>query len=115
MQYSWTKTKSFQKGYRKFCDKYRLFQEEHNILHLKLEDAIKKIQERPYQQYTEEQRDNELNQEPLKNIKEARKQKRRKYIKKIKVDTLQDDSVDEEVVQNKDAMYGQSKTHLSLA
>lgn len=89
-----------------------LFQEEHKIAHLKLEDAIKKIQARPYQQYTDEQYSDEIYQESLKNVKQSRKQKLRKYIKKIKIDSLQDD---EEKIEEKNVMYGRTKTHLYLA
>lgn len=88
LQNAWTQTKTFQKGYRKFCAKYMLLQEEHKIAHLKLEDAIKKMRERPYQQYSQEEGSW---QEPLKNTRQLRKQKLRKYIKKIKIATLQDD------------------------
>ncbi|KAL9912201.1 pentatricopeptide repeat-containing protein 1, mitochondrial [Glossina fuscipes fuscipes] len=84
----WTKTKTFKKNHMKFCDKYRLYQEEHGILGLKLDDAIKKLRQRPYDYYKEDTIDGLEN---IKNEKLARKQKLRKYIKKIKVENLKGD------------------------
>ncbi|KAM7356823.1 pentatricopeptide repeat-containing protein 1, mitochondrial-like [Cochliomyia hominivorax] len=83
-----TKIKSFKKEHMKFCDKYRLYQEEHAIDGLKLEDAIKKIKERPYEHYKEEGIEG---MEPLKNEKLSKKNKIRKYIKKIKIQNLKGD------------------------
>lgn len=67
-----------------------MYQEEHGIDGLKFEDAVKKIKERPYDQYKEEHVDG---MEPLKNEKLAKKSKLRKYIKKIKIQNLKDDDV----------------------
>lgn len=83
-----TKSKSYKKEHKKFCDKYRLYQEEHGIDGLKLEDAIKKIKQSPYDQYKEDPIEGV---EPLKNEKLARKNKTRKYIKKIKIQNLKGD------------------------
>ena len=52
---------------------------------LKLEDAIKKLTERPYDYYKESDVEG---LEPQKNEALVKKQKLRKYIKKIKVDNL---------------------------
>lgn len=87
-QHPWSKTKSFKKEHMQFCDKYRTFQEEFGIAGLKLEDAIEKLKERPYQQYKEP----DIGAvEPLKNEILSKKQKIRKYIKKIKIKDLKDD------------------------
>ncbi|EDW69277.1 pentatricopeptide repeat-containing protein 1, mitochondrial [Drosophila virilis] len=84
-----TKTEAFKKGHSKFCDKYRLFYEEHGLSGLKLEDAIAKLKARPYAQYKETP---VTGLEPAKHEQVKRKTKIRKYIKKIKIDELQDDS-----------------------
>uniref|UniRef100_A0A1A9ZMI7 PPR_long domain-containing protein n=1 Tax=Glossina pallidipes TaxID=7398 RepID=A0A1A9ZMI7_GLOPL len=84
----WTKTKAFKKNHMKFCDKYRLYQEEHGILGLKLDDAIKRLRQKPYDYYKEDAIDGLEN---VKNEKLARKQKLRKYIKKIKIENLKGD------------------------
>ena len=55
---------------------------------LKLEDAINKITERPYEFYKEQSTEGF---EALKNEKLLKKQKLRKYIKKIKVENLKSD------------------------
>lgn len=65
-----------------------MWYEEQGIAGLKLEDAIKKIKERPYQQFKENETDG---LEENKNEKFLRKQKLRKYIKKIKIKDLKDD------------------------
>uniref|UniRef100_A0A1I8QCC8 Pentacotripeptide-repeat region of PRORP domain-containing protein n=1 Tax=Stomoxys calcitrans TaxID=35570 RepID=A0A1I8QCC8_STOCA len=91
-----TKTKLFKKQHKEFCDKYRLYKEEQGIANLKLDDAIKKLRERPYQQYKE---DYEEGMEPLKNQKIAQKQKLRKYIKKIKIQNLKGDEDDINVLE----------------
>lgn len=65
-----------------------MYQEEHGIDGLKLEDAIKKIKQRPYDHYKEDEVEGV---EPLKNEKLAKKNKMRKYIKKIKVQHLKGD------------------------
>ncbi|EDW76723.1 uncharacterized protein Dwil_GK19803 [Drosophila willistoni] len=83
-----TKTTSYKKGHSKFCDKYRMFYEEHGLSNLKLEDAIAKIKERPYAQY---KKPNVEGMESLKHEQIKRKTKLRKYIKKIKINELQDD------------------------
>ncbi|XP_052845835.1 LOW QUALITY PROTEIN: pentatricopeptide repeat-containing protein 1, mitochondrial [Drosophila gunungcola] len=83
-----TKTAAFKKGHSKFCDKYRLYYEELGLAGLKLEDAIAKVKERPYQKYKEPAAEG---MEPLKHEQLKRKTKIRKYIKKIKIDELQDD------------------------
>ncbi|KAI8129541.1 mitochondrial, Pentatricopeptide repeat-containing protein 1 [Lucilia cuprina] len=83
-----TKNKLYKKEHKKFCDKYRLYQEEHGIDGLKLEDAIKKIKERPYDHYKEQDGEGI---EPIKNEKLAKKTKLRKYIKKIKIQNLKGD------------------------
>lgn len=57
---------------------------------MKLEDAIKKIKERPYDHYKE---DDVEGMESLKNKKQATKNKLRKYIKKIKIENLQGDEL----------------------
>lgn len=84
-----------------FCDKYRLYQEEHGINGLKLEDAIRNIKERPYEQYKEGEIDGV---EPLKNEKLSQKKKLRKYIKKIKITNLRGDEdlpeIDTKLLQN---------------
>lgn len=87
-QHPSTKTKTFKKQHMQFCDKYRLYQEEHGIANLKLDDAIKKLRERPYEHYKE---DTVEGMEQVKNEKLARKQKIRKYIKKIKIQHLNGD------------------------
>ncbi|XP_075164015.1 pentatricopeptide repeat-containing protein 1, mitochondrial [Haematobia irritans] len=92
-----TKTKQFKKEHMHFCDKYRLYQEEHDIASLKIDDAIKKIRERPYQQYKEESNDG---LEPIKNEKLAGKQKLRKYIKKIKIQNLRGDDGDVDLLED---------------
>lgn len=69
----------------------RLYYEEQGIAGLKLEDAIKKIREHPYQQYKD---DDIEGVEPLKNQKLSKKQKVRKYIKKIKIENLRNDTKD---------------------
>nr|XP_017016653.1 pentatricopeptide repeat-containing protein 1, mitochondrial [Drosophila kikkawai] len=83
-----TKTAAFKKGHSKFCDKYRLYYEELGLTGLKLEDAIARVKERPYARYKEEPVEGK---EPLKHEQIKRKTKLRKYIKKIKIDELQDD------------------------
>ncbi|XP_064547434.1 pentatricopeptide repeat-containing protein 1, mitochondrial [Drosophila montana] len=83
-----TKTEAFKKGHSKFCDKYRLFYEEHGLSGLKLEDAIAKLKARPYAQYKEAP---VTGVEPAKHEQVKRKTKIRKYIKKIKINELQDD------------------------
>ncbi|EDW30160.1 GL22616 [Drosophila persimilis] len=83
-----TKTPTFKKGHSKFCDKYRLYYEEQGLTGLQLEDAIAKIKVRPYAKYKEAAVDG---LEPLKHEQVKRKTKLRKYIKKIKIDELQDD------------------------
>lgn len=87
-QHPSTKTAAFKKGHSKFCDKYRLYYEELGLTGLKLEDAIAKVKERPYARYKEEPIEGK---EPLKHEQIKRKTKLRKYIKKIKIDELQDD------------------------
>ncbi|KAH8310133.1 hypothetical protein KR067_010135 [Drosophila pandora] len=82
-----TKTAAFKKGHSKFCDKYRLFYEELGLAGLKLEDAIAKVKESPYAKFKEH---TEEGLEPLKTDQVKRKTKVRKYIKKIKIDQLQD-------------------------
>ncbi|KAH8318242.1 hypothetical protein KR067_009986 [Drosophila pandora] len=82
-----TKTAAFKKGHSKFCDKYRLFYEELGLAGLKLEDAIAKVKENPYAKFKEH---TEEGLEPLKTDQVKRKTKVRKYIKKIKIDQLQD-------------------------
>ncbi|XP_017956164.1 pentatricopeptide repeat-containing protein 1, mitochondrial [Drosophila navojoa] len=82
-----TKTEGYKKGHSKFCDKYRLFYEELGLTGLKLEDAIAKLKPRAYEQYTE---DSVTGQEPAKHEQVKRKTKLRKYIKKIKINELQD-------------------------
>ncbi|XP_061401641.1 pentatricopeptide repeat-containing protein 1, mitochondrial [Musca vetustissima] len=86
-----TKTQLYKKSHKKFCDKYRLYLEEHSLANLKLDDQIKKIRERPYEHYKETPVDG---MEPLKNEKLASKQKLRKYIKKIKIQHLKGDEDD---------------------
>ncbi|XP_016989806.1 pentatricopeptide repeat-containing protein 1, mitochondrial [Drosophila rhopaloa] len=83
-----TKTVVFKKGHSKFCDKYRLYYEELGLAGLKLEDAIAKVKERPYEKYKVPPVEG---MEPLKHEHLKRKTKPRKYIKKIKIDELQDD------------------------
>ncbi|KAH8398384.1 hypothetical protein KR215_009520 [Drosophila sulfurigaster] len=83
-----TKTTAFKKGHSKFCDKYRLFLEEHGLTGLKLEDAVNKLKERPYAQYKETPVEGI---EPTKHEEVKRKTKVRKYIKKIKIAELRDD------------------------
>uniref|UniRef100_A0A1I8MYB1 PROP1-like PPR domain-containing protein n=1 Tax=Musca domestica TaxID=7370 RepID=A0A1I8MYB1_MUSDO len=83
-----TKTGLYKKEHKKFCDKYRLYLEEHGLSNLKIDDQIKKIRERPYEHYKEDPVDG---MEPLKNEKLASKQKLRKYIKKIKLQHLKGD------------------------
>lgn len=68
-----------------------MYQEEHGIDGLKLEDAIKKLKQRPYDHYKEA---NPEGMEPLKNEKLMKKQKMRKYIKKIKIQELKGDEED---------------------
>lgn len=70
-----------------------MYLEEHRIDGLKLQDAIKKLRERPYEQYKEEPVEGV---EPIKNEKLANKTKLRKYIKKIKVQTLKGDDDEED-------------------
>lgn len=82
-----TKTEGFKKGHSKFCDKFRLFYEEHGLTGLKLEDAIAKLKPRAYAQYNETPI---TGLEPAKHEQVKRKTKLRKYIKKIKIDELQD-------------------------
>ncbi|XP_037948799.1 pentatricopeptide repeat-containing protein 1, mitochondrial-like, partial [Teleopsis dalmanni] len=48
-----SKTKTFKKMHSKFCNKLHTYHEELGIAGLKLEDAIKKIKQRPYDQYKE--------------------------------------------------------------
>ncbi|KAH8378670.1 hypothetical protein KR009_000641 [Drosophila setifemur] len=84
-----TKTATFKKGHSKFCDKYRLYYEELGLAGLKLEDAIIQVKERPYAKFKAQPVDG---MEPLKHEQIKRKTKQRKYIKKIKIDELQDDS-----------------------
>jgi len=55
---------------------------------LKLEDAIAKIKERPYEKFKLPPVEG---MEPLKHEQLKHKTKQRKYIKKIKIDQLQDD------------------------
>ncbi|KAH8349850.1 hypothetical protein KR084_007894 [Drosophila pseudotakahashii] len=83
-----TKTAAFKKGHSKFCDKYRLYYEELGLAGLKLEDAIAKVKERPYEKYKLPPVEGK---EPLKHEQLKHKTKQRKYIKKIKIDELQDD------------------------
>ncbi|XP_004526951.1 pentatricopeptide repeat-containing protein 1, mitochondrial [Ceratitis capitata] len=83
-----TKSKSFKNGHAKFCAKLRVYYEEQGIAGLKLEDAIKKIRDHPYTQFKEEDVDGV---EPLKNYEISKKQKVRKYIKKIKIENLRSD------------------------
>ncbi|EDV96305.1 pentatricopeptide repeat-containing protein 1, mitochondrial [Drosophila grimshawi] len=83
-----TKTEAFKKGHSKFCDKYRLFYEEHGLSGLKLEDAVAKLKQRPYAQFKESP---VTGLETAKHEQVKRKTKIRKYIKKIKIDELQDD------------------------
>nr|XP_016936078.1 pentatricopeptide repeat-containing protein 1, mitochondrial [Drosophila suzukii] len=83
-----TKTAAFKKGHSKFCDKYRLYYEELGLAGLKLEDAIAKIKERPYEKFKLPPVEG---MEPLKHEQLKHKTKQRKYIKKIKIDQLQDD------------------------
>ncbi|XP_017071348.2 pentatricopeptide repeat-containing protein 1, mitochondrial [Drosophila eugracilis] len=83
-----TKTAAFKKGHSKFCDKYRLYYEELGLAGLKLEDAIAKVKERPYEQY---KLPSVKGMEPLKNDHLKHKTKQRKYIKKIKINELRDD------------------------
>ncbi|XP_054732525.1 pentatricopeptide repeat-containing protein 1, mitochondrial [Anastrepha obliqua] len=83
-----TKSKSFKFGHAKFCDKLRLYYEEQGIGGLKLEDAIKKIREHPYKYFKEEDIEGV---ESLKNNNISKKQKVRKYIKKIKIENLRSD------------------------
>ncbi|XP_017467719.1 PREDICTED: pentatricopeptide repeat-containing protein 1, mitochondrial isoform X2 [Rhagoletis zephyria] len=83
-----TKSKSFKNGHAKFCDKLRLYYEEQGIAGLKLDDAIKKVREHPNQQYKEEDVEG---LEPIKNKELSKKQKIRKYIKKIKIENLRSD------------------------
>ncbi|KAM8711006.1 hypothetical protein ACLKA7_017609 [Drosophila subpalustris] len=86
-----TKTPAFKKGHSKFCDKYRLYYEEQGLAGLKLEDAVNKVKERPYAQYKEA---TVTGIEPTKHEQVKRKQKVRKYIKKIKIAQLSDDPGD---------------------
>ncbi|XP_030372200.1 pentatricopeptide repeat-containing protein 1, mitochondrial [Scaptodrosophila lebanonensis] len=86
-----TKTPAYKKGHSKFCDKYRLYYEEHGLTHLKLEDAIAKIKERPYARYKDAPVEG---MEPLKHEQIRRKTKVRKYIKKIKINELRADPQD---------------------
>ncbi|XP_069968160.1 pentatricopeptide repeat-containing protein 1, mitochondrial [Bactrocera oleae] len=86
-----TKTKSFRRGHEKFCAKLRLYYEEQGIAGLKIEDAIKKIHEHPYQQYRDDEYEGV---EPLKNQKLSKQQKVRRYIKKIKIENLRVDTQD---------------------
>ncbi|XP_067645278.1 pentatricopeptide repeat-containing protein 1, mitochondrial [Eurosta solidaginis] len=83
-----TKTKSFKNGHAKFCDKLRTYYEEQGLSGLKLEDAIKKIRQHPDKQFKEEDIDGI---EPVKNEALSKKQKIRKYIKKIKIENLRND------------------------
>ncbi|KAH8324024.1 hypothetical protein KR074_007412 [Drosophila pseudoananassae] len=83
-----TKSTAFKKGHSKFCDKYRLYYEELGLHGLKLEDAIAKVKESSYAKFKEQ---TEEGLEPLKSDQIKRKTKVRKYIKKIKIDQLQDD------------------------
>ncbi|KAH8278303.1 hypothetical protein KR044_010621, partial [Drosophila immigrans] len=84
-----TKTPAFKKGHSRFCDKYRLFNEEHGLTGLKHEDAVNKLKERPYAQYKEGA---VSGIEPTKHNEVKRKTKMRKYIKKIKIVELKDDA-----------------------
>ncbi|ALC43076.1 CG4611, partial [Drosophila busckii] len=83
-----TKTDAYKKGHHKFCDKYRLFKEEHGLTGLQVEDAVAKLKQRPYAQYQQQSVDG---LEPNKHEQIKRKTKVRKYIKKIKIHELQDD------------------------
>ncbi|KAH8402890.1 hypothetical protein KR222_009141, partial [Zaprionus bogoriensis] len=83
-----TKTIAFKKGHSKFCDKYRLFYEEHGLASLKLEDAVGKLKQRPYDQFKEP---GPTGLEPMKHEHLTRKRKVLKYIKKIKIEELRDD------------------------
>lgn len=83
-----TKTAAFKKGHSKFCDKYRLYYEEQGLSGLKLEDAIAKVKERPYEQFKLPPVNG---MEPLKHEQLKHKTKQRKYIKKIKIHELKDD------------------------
>ncbi|KAH8270363.1 hypothetical protein KR018_008719 [Drosophila ironensis] len=83
-----TKTAAYKKGHSKFCDKYRLYYEELGLAGLKLEDAIAKVKEHPYAKFKEQPAEEGM--EPLKHEQIKRKTKVRKYIKKIKIDELQD-------------------------
>ncbi|XP_011195737.2 pentatricopeptide repeat-containing protein 1, mitochondrial [Zeugodacus cucurbitae] len=98
-----TKSKSFRRGHEKFCAKLRLYYEEQGIAGLKIEDAIKKIREHPYQQYKDEDFEGV---EPLKNQELSKKQKVRKYIKKIKIENLRDDT--------KESLYNDKNTQQRL-
>lgn len=69
----------------------RLYYEEQGIAGLKIEDAIKKIHEHPYQQYRDDEYEGV---EPLKNQKLSKQQKVRRYIKKIKIENLRVDTQD---------------------
>ncbi|KAH8365803.1 hypothetical protein KR093_004600 [Drosophila rubida] len=86
-----TKTIVFKKGHSRFCDKYRIFYEEHGLSGLKLEDAVNKLNEKPYAQYKEA---SVAGIEPSKHDKVKRKTKVRRYIKKIKIAELKDDPSD---------------------
>jgi len=88
MQHPSTKTAAFKKGHSKFCDKYRLYYEEQGLSGLKLEDAIAKVKERPYEQFKLPPVNG---MEPLKHEQLKHKTKQRKYIKKIKIHELKDD------------------------
>uniref|UniRef100_A0A1A9X0I1 PPR_long domain-containing protein n=1 Tax=Glossina brevipalpis TaxID=37001 RepID=A0A1A9X0I1_9MUSC len=87
-RHPWSKTKDFKKGHKRFCDKYRLYQEEHGILGLKLDDATKKLNQKPYDQFKEDTIDG---LESIKNEKLSHKPKMRRYIKKIKIQNLKGD------------------------
>ncbi|XP_055847167.1 pentatricopeptide repeat-containing protein 1, mitochondrial [Episyrphus balteatus] len=87
-----TKTKTFRKEHAQFCKKYRTWQEEQGIEGLKLDDAIKKLKQRPYQHFKE---DTVEGLEDIKNVKLSKKSKMRKYIKKIKIENLKGDQIDQ--------------------
>ncbi|XP_055913654.1 pentatricopeptide repeat-containing protein 1, mitochondrial [Eupeodes corollae] len=92
IRHSMTRNKNFKRDHAKFCKKYRTWQEEHGIEGLKLEDAIKKLKQRPYQHFKEDSIDGV---EDVKNVKLSKRSKMRKYIKKIKVHNLRGDPIDQ--------------------
>ena len=71
-----------------FDKKVKIWHEEHHIAGLQLQDAIKKISQRPYEQFKEKQ---PPGFEEIKNEEFIRKQKVKKYINKIKINDLKED------------------------